>query len=63
MNKEKAKWVKSHWLNSRGGRDWSDLLKDEQGEYVLMGDGKDGQKKVYLPTVDEIITKLKLKLK
>ena len=59
MNKEKAKWAKSHWLNSRGGRDWSDLLEDENGEYVLMG--KD--KKVYLPTIDKIISDLKLKLK
>jgi len=62
MEKEKERWVKSHWLSSRGGRDWSDLLSDSGGEYVLMGNGKGEEVKVYLPTVDVIMQTLKLKL-
>jgi hypothetical protein len=62
MEKEKERWVKSHWLSSRGGRDWSDLLVDENGEYVLMGNAGGGQVKVYLPTVDVFMHTLKLKL-
>lgn len=40
---------KLKWLDSKGGRSFRDLLKDEVGEYVLMGDGYGGDKKVYLP--------------
>ena len=39
---------KGKWLLNRGGRKFSDVLEDEKGEYVLMGDGGFGEKKVYL---------------
>jgi hypothetical protein len=34
MNKQQKMWIKANWLNSRGGRDWSDLKKDSNGEIV-----------------------------
>lgn len=38
------------WLNSRGGRDFNDLVEDEDGRlFVYMTNGKGGEKKVYLP--------------
>lgn len=37
------------WLDSRGGRNESDVLEDAEGLYVLMGDGQGGEKKVYIP--------------
>lgn len=37
------------WLRSRGGRTLSDVLEDKCGEYVLMGDSKGKEMKVYLP--------------
>lgn len=38
-----------HWLDSRGGRNASDVEQDEDGLYVLMGNGRGGEAKVYLP--------------
>ena len=40
------------WLNKHGGRNFSDVLEDELGLYVLMGDGKGGEKKYYMPPND-----------
>lgn len=37
------------WLDSRGGRNESDILIDGQGEYIRMGDGDGGTRKVYIP--------------
>ena len=37
------------WLRSRGGRTTNDVLEDKCGEYVLMGDGKGKEVKIYLP--------------
>lgn len=37
------------WLKSKGGRNSSDVEKDEKGLYILMGDGNGGLKKVYIP--------------
>jgi len=37
------------WLYTRGGRNEGDVRTDENGFYVLMGDGAGGMKKVYLP--------------
>ena len=37
------------WLDQHGGRTYSDVLLDENGEYVLMGDGEGGKYKVYIP--------------
>lgn len=49
-NVEIVKW----WLNSRGGRTLDDLKKDDLGYYVFMGDGKGGECKVYLPSINII---------
>jgi hypothetical protein len=45
------------WLNSRGGRNASDVLVDEAGKkYVLMSSGKKGKDvAVYIPEEKEII--------
>lgn len=42
-------WTIRAWLYSRGGRDERDLEKDEEGHYVMMGDGDGGRIKVRLP--------------
>lgn len=54
--------IKSMWLKSRGGRDWTDLHKDENGEYIIMGGLKGEPMKVYLPSIEEIIETLNLKI-
>lgn len=41
--------TKEDWLNSLGGRNLEDMFKDGEGEYVMMGDGDGGKRKVYLP--------------
>lgn len=41
---------KLKWLEIRGNRGFIDLFKDEQGEYVIMYNGKEKEDvKVYLP--------------
>lgn len=57
-------YLEKAWLNSRGGRTEDDVKKDERGEYVLMGSGKQGvDMKVYIPTGPEISAKLNSKYK
>lgn len=40
---------KAKWLDSMGGRTKEDLLEDNKGKYVLMGNGRRGFMRVYLP--------------
>jgi hypothetical protein len=60
MSKEQKKSRRSpkkyysilEWLNSRGGRDISDLLRDEESKkfYILMSNGSDREyQRVYVP--------------
>lgn len=44
------------WLNTRGGRNLGDLRDDQdnQGYYVLMGDGRGGYMKFYLPNEEKM---------
>lgn len=37
------------WLKTHGGRDASDVEKDENGLFVCMSDGNWGEQRVYLP--------------
>jgi hypothetical protein len=38
------------WLDQRGGRKMIDVLFDEEGrKYVLMSDGKGGERKIFMP--------------
>ena len=39
----------SDWLSCHGDRTEKDLKKDEDGLFVLMGNGEGGTMKVYLP--------------
>lgn len=41
------------WLDSRGGRTNYDVEIDKKGFYVLMGNGRGGEFRVYLPKEDE----------
>jgi hypothetical protein len=62
MNKLEKNIIKAKWLRTRGGRDLSDIYKDKIGEYVIMGGGKGEPMKVYLPSIEEIIETLNLKI-
>lgn len=47
-------WI--NWLDRHGGLNALDVLLDTKGLHVLMGDGKGGDTKVYIPTIkDEFI--------
>jgi hypothetical protein len=49
-NKEiKLSYFQRTWLNTHGGRDEFDVMRDEEGIYVLMGNGRGGEKRVYIP--------------
>ena len=50
-NELRKERIKELWLNTRGGRNTSDVEKDERGEYILTGDGSHGFKKTYLPSM------------
>lgn len=43
-------WEQRAWLDQHGGRLISDARKDEKGIYTLMGNGRGGDIKVYLPS-------------
>jgi hypothetical protein len=47
-------YKQAKWLNSRGGMNINDVLKDKYGLYVLMGAGRGKEKKVYLPKDNEL---------
>ncbi len=47
--------LKERWLDERGGRTvHEDVLKDSEGEYILMGSGDGHRIKVRVPTEDEL---------
>lgn len=50
-NKEiKLSYFQKRWLDTRGGRNEDDVFSDKDGLFVLMGNGRGGEKKVYLPS-------------
>ena len=47
--------LKERWLDEHGGRTvHEDVLKDSEGEYILMGSGEGYRIKVRMPTDDEL---------
>ena len=42
---------KDKWLMEHGGRNRNDILVDEKGEYVEIGDGYGRSLKVYIPCI------------
>jgi hypothetical protein len=56
-------YLERAWLNSRGGRNESDVLVDETGRrYVMMSAGvKDKEIPVYIPEDKEIVRLFKKK--
>ena len=50
MNSISPNSLKSKWLDSRGGRTEGDVLKDEKGEYILVGDGYGFHRRCYIPS-------------
>lgn len=46
------------WLKTRGDRGIDDVKDDIEGLYVLMGNGKGGYEKIYIPTDERYLIKL-----
>jgi hypothetical protein len=48
--------AKNWWLTGAGARTMSDVEKEEdEDEFVLMGDGSGGMKKVFLPPSSRVV--------
>ena len=51
---EEISRIKRYWLNTQGGRTFSDIRADIKGEYVEMLDRNHNEERVYLPDNDEL---------
>lgn len=51
---EEISRIKRYWLNTQGGRTFSDVKVDLRGEYVEMLDHNQQEEKVYIPNNNEL---------